>query len=262
MDRDEIIAIVKETMQGEFTAFLRDIEFRVSQAYDVARRGLGGPTRVYAEDLNVGTVALTGYTITNNSPSSGYVSWASLHVVYNGTSNAITDGNTNLAYAWWDPAVSATALQTSNTKPTLSAAAALIFVNNGGTATVAVGATMPPAVSNGSIDANAIISGAVGSTALAANAVTAAAIASGAVGASALAASAVTSSAIANGAVGSAALAAGASLGNIGAGGVTASYLASGASLSNIGAAGITNAYLADGAVQPINLNTLQHLLY
>lgn len=257
---DELRREVRQIITGEFKQFLRDIEFRVAQAYEVSRRA-AGTSRVFAEDLAFG-LALTGYTVTNNTPSAGYIEWSSLHVVYNGADNAITDGNTNLTYVWWDPAVSATALQTSNTKPVLSSAAALIFVNNGGTATVAVGATMPPAIGDKSVDASAIIAGAVGAGALASAAVTSGAIASGAVGASALAPSAVTSGAIASGAVGASALAAGASLGNIGAAGLTAAYLAAGASLSNIGAGGVTGTYLAAGAVAPVNLNTLQHILY
>lgn len=262
MDKSEIVSLVREVMAGEFQQFLRDIEFRVAQAYDVSRRAAGAASRVYAEDLNLGMVALTGYTVTDNSPSAGYIAWASLHVVYNGADNAITDGNTNNTYVWWDPAISTTVLQTSNTKPTLSASAALIFVNNSGTATVAVAATMPPAVSDNSIDANAIISGAIGSSALASGAVTSGAIASGAVGSAALAASAVTSAAIASGAVGASALATGAALGNIGSGGVTSTYLGSGAALGNIGSGGITGTYLADAAVAAVNLNTLQHILY
>lgn len=237
-------------MAGEFKQFLSDIEFRVAQAYDVSRNH----ARTYAEDMHVGMPLLTGYTISNNTPSAGYVEWSSLHIVYNGTDNAITDGNSNDTYLYWDPTVSSTTLQTSNTKPTLGASAALVFVNNSGIATVAVGATIPPAIGNASVDSAAIIAGAVGNTALASGAVQSGNIASGAVTSAALGSSSVTSAAIATGAVGSSALASGA---------VTNAALASGAVESgNLAAGAVDSAALGDAAVSAANLNLLSHFLY
>lgn len=254
MEKEEIVSLVREVMHGEFGQFLKDIEFRVSQAYEVSRRTAGEFGSVFAEDINLAMHTLTGYTITNNSPTAGFVAWASLHVVYNGTDNAITDGNSNDRYIWWDPAVSSTTLQVSNTQPTLSSTAALIFVNNSGTATVAVGATVPPAVGAAAVNAAAIITGAVGSAALASGAVTSTALASGAVTSSAIASGAVGSSQIASGAVGNTQLGSAAvQSGNIASGAVGSSALASGA---------VTSAALGAGAVGATNLNILAHILY
>lgn len=250
---DDIRAMIKDIMAQEFKQFLSDIEFRVAQAYEVSKRA-GDVAKVYAEDVAFGLPLLTGYTISNNTPSAGFIEWASLHVVYNGTDNAITDANTNSMYVWWDPAVSATTLQTGNTKPTLTNDAALIFVNHSGTATVALGSSLPPAIGPSSVDASAIIAGAVGSTALASGAVTSGALASGAVTSTAIATGAVGSTQIASGAVGNAQLGSNAvQSGNIASGAVTSGALASGA---------VTSAALASGAVSATNLNILQHILY
>lgn len=168
-----LIAEIKALMHDEFSHFLADVEFRVKQAYDVAARATGADSgTVYAEDLHIGRHLLTGYTITNNSPAAGSIAWSSLHIVYNGVDNTITNGNTANKYAWWDPAVSATVLQTGNTVPTLTGSAALIFVNNGGVATNAVDSTVAVAVGAGVVTAASIAAGAVGTAAIADSAIT------------------------------------------------------------------------------------------
>ncbi|HET9186949.1 MAG TPA: hypothetical protein VFN80_03275, partial [Acidothermaceae bacterium] len=215
----------------------------VAQAYDVQNRQGGRiGNKVYAEDLNLKKHVLTGYTVTDNTPTAGSIAWASLHVVYNGTDYAITDANTALKYAWFDPTASSTVLQTSNTKPTnLTGAATLVFVNNGGTAIIAVDSAMPAAVQDGAIDRGAILVGAVGSSQLDDGAVVSAKIASGAVGSGAIASGAVTSGKIGSGAVGSTELATGA---------VTSGKLGSKAvGQSNIADSAVGSTQIAGGAV-------------
>ena len=236
---------VRNVVYNEMSHFLSDIEFRVKQAYDVENRQGGIGHKVYAEDLNLQKHQVTGYTITANSPTAGSVAWASVHVVYNGTDYAITDGNTANKYIWFDPAATngTTTLQSSNTKPDLTAKpdAALLFVNNGGTPVDVLKSSMPVALANGAVDSSSILSGAVGSGALASGAVTSTAIASGAVGSGALASGAVTSTAIASGAVGSTQLGSNAvTSGKIASGAVDSTSLASGA---------VTSTAIASGAV-------------
>lgn len=169
---------VKELVRGELVNFLTDVEFRLSQTAEINRRtltlldSLGAPVRslpisdgsVYAEDLNILQHQLTGYTVSSNSPSAGSIAWTSLHVVYNGTDYSLTNGNTALKYAWFDAAVSTTVVQTSNTKPTLSGNACLLFFNDAGVVREVLNATIPPVVGNSSVDTAAIQAGAVGPT--------------------------------------------------------------------------------------------------
>jgi len=79
-----------------------------------------------------------GFTISNNTPSPGYVAWSDLHIVFTGVDYAIADGYTNKIYVWWDysdPYV----LQTTNTLPTPETGYDLqndliLIVNKSGTA--------------------------------------------------------------------------------------------------------------------------------
>jgi hypothetical protein len=256
---------VRAIVHGEMAHFLRDVEFRVAQAYDVERRtGSGG--KVYAEDLVLQRHALTGYTVTNNTPAAGSIAWTSLHVVYNGTDYLLTDGNTAARYAWFAPGTSATIMQTSNVKPTLLASDTLVFVNDGGIARVAVDSSIPAAVGNNSIDAAAILAGAVGAAAIAAGAVGGAALAAGAVGAGKIAAGAVGSPELAGGAVTLGKISGGAvEAGNLAGGSVTGAALAAGAvgttaladgSITGpkVGVGQIGGAQIADGSVSTAEL--------
>lgn len=148
-------------MHEEFSNFLQDVEYRVSQAYDVERRSGGGA--VYAEDLNLMEHRITGYTMTPNSPTNGSIAWTAVHIVYAGVDYTIADGNTANRYAWFvKPASGTTAtLQTSNTKPTLTVNDCLVFVNNNGTPTNALTTTLPVALADGAVDTGAISVGAV-----------------------------------------------------------------------------------------------------
>lgn len=183
----ELAAEVRALVYGELNGFLSDVEFRLAQTQELSNRMIdalrmfGGNEavnqvmsggRVYAEDIVDFTHRLTGYTV---SASSGTVTWASLTVVYAGTSYPITNGSSTNKYIWFDQAVSASALQSSNTKPTLTGNAVLLFINNGGSSvTDVLLSSIPPVVANNAIDSGAIQANAVGTAAIANNAVTAA----------------------------------------------------------------------------------------
>jgi hypothetical protein len=173
---------IKNLISGELGHIQSDVEFRLEQTRALENRMLsvlaqferlmGGeelpdnviqlPERtLYAEDVNTLAHAVTGYTFTSNSPGAGSVAWASLSVVYNGVTYAITNGNSNLKFIWFDAAVSTTVLQASNTKPTLAGNACLLIVNDAGIVREVLNATMPPVVANSAIDNGALQTDAV-----------------------------------------------------------------------------------------------------
>lgn len=253
---------VEQVIKNRFDHYLEDLSFRIGQAYDVVGRvgstggGVAGG-KVYAEDLNLpGRAFMTGYTITNNSPSAGYVAWADLHMVYNGTDTTITNGNTNNKYIWWSPTTTPTVLQSSNTKPVLAAGEVLLFVNTSGSAKVMLSdtnASLPTTLGDGSVDAGAIIANAVTSTAIASGAVTSTQLGADAVTAGKIADGAVDASTVfAAGVVNSTALGASAvTAGKIATGGISASaqFAAGVVNTAAIGADQITNALIAPTAV-------------
>lgn len=169
-----IAAAVEAALADRFAHVLADIDWRISQARQMAESPNPAGRQVYAEDLNLPHAVLTGYTVTNNSPAAGSIAWADLHVVYAGVDNTITNGNTNKRYAWWSPTTTPTQLITGDTKPVLAQGEVLIFINNGGTAIVALSdtnASLPRVLSDGAVDSGALIAGSVGSTAIADKAV-------------------------------------------------------------------------------------------
>lgn len=232
---DEIVARlrpeIRKAVLEEADHVLRDVEWRFAQALERERlspRPMKWMQRkVTAEDLDTTRHMLTGYTITNNSPSGGSIAWSGLHIVYQGTDYAITASNTANKYVYWVKATSTTVLQTSNTKPTLGTDDLLVFLNNSGSAVVMASdsnQSLPMAVGNSAVDSGGLATGAVTSGAIAAGAVLSAAIGSGQVGSTQIATGAVGSTQIAGGAVG--------------------------------------NTQLASGAVSAANLNLLAHMLY
>ena len=78
----------------------------------------------------------------DNSPSAGYVSWAGVHVYYDGVVYEIADGNTNKKYIYWDKSVSTTEFQTSDDLPTLDNEDFLVATNDGGSHTMVWNATL------------------------------------------------------------------------------------------------------------------------
>lgn len=248
VEGEDLAQQVRNVVHGEMSHFLRDVEFRVAQAYDVERRSQRelsdtGTGKVYAEDLHISRHQITGYTVTANSPAAGSIAWASVHIVHNGTDYTMADGNTANRYVWFDPAAvnGTTALQSSNTKPTLTANATLVFINDNGTPRDAISASIPYAIGDNAVDSNSILAGAVGSTALAAGSVIAGKIGT----------DAVTSTQIAAGAVGSGELVDGAvTTVKIGTDQVTATQIAGGAvGTSEIATDAVTATQIATGAV-------------
>jgi hypothetical protein len=195
----------------------------------------------------------TYFTVLDNSPSAGYISWTDADIRYKKVDYNIADGNTNLTYAWWDydnPYI----MQTSATQPTLAADEdVLLFFNKNGihltvpTTTVVDGSLIVPE----SILTNALAANSVTTTQLAAGAVTADTIAANAVGASAIAAGAITADELAAGAVTTPKLAAGAvTADTIAANAVGAAAIAAGAvTADEIASGAITTVKLAAGAV-------------
>lgn len=104
------------------------------------------------------------YTVTNNSPNPGEISWANLSIQYSGVTYPITDGSTASKYAYWDKSVSTSVLQTSNTFPNLADEDLMVFLNKSGTAVVVPGSHV--------IEGDIIVPGTILADALAANSVT------------------------------------------------------------------------------------------
>jgi hypothetical protein len=254
---------IENILHDKLSHFLTDIDFRIGQANDIVNRattpaaGIAAGGKVYAEDLNlIGRHMLTGYTVTANSPGAGSISWANLHMVYNGTDTTITDGNTNLKYVWWSSTTTPTVLQVSNTKPVLQAGEVLLFMNAGGTAKVMLSdtnASMPQILSDGAVDSTSIIANAVGTSAIAFNAITGSQIADNAVGSAAVNANAITSAKVADGAVNRAGQLSGKIVGTgvIVANAITGTEVADNAvsRAGQLGANVVTSTKLADGAI-------------
>ena len=251
---------IERVLEDRLNHYLSDISFRISQAYDVESRADGAGRKVYAEDLNLpGRAFLTGYVVTNNSPTAGSIAWADVHMVYNGTDTLITNGSTANMYVWWSPITTPTVLQTSNTKPVLANGEVLLFQNIAGTHKVMLSdtnASLPNVLANGSVDTGAIIAKAVTTTALNDNAVTSGQLANNAVIAGKINAGAINAStAFTTGVVNSAAL---------GPDSVISGKVADGAiDHSAIFTTGVVNAAaVGTGAVGPTKLNILRHVLY
>lgn len=76
------------------------------------------PTGLEMADYDLSTHLIQGLDFSNNSPSSGYVSWTQCKIAYKGSVYTISSGYTNKKYIWWDRTYP-TIFQTSDTKPTL-----------------------------------------------------------------------------------------------------------------------------------------------
>lgn len=262
---------IENLLKDRLDHYLEDLSFRIGQAYELVDRvGGGAKGTVYAEDLNIkDRVFLTGYTVTNNSPTAGSIAWADLHVVYNGVDHTITNGNTALQYVYFTPAATPTTLKTSATKPVLADGDVLLFVNEGGVARNMLSdtnASLPRMVATNAVDTDAIKPNAVTGAELADLAVGAGKIATGAINSSGLFSGkvvgsgqivdkAVSSTALADNAVGSLQLAAGA-INNTN---KFSGQVVTGANMVN-GTVG--NTQLGTGAVSAAKLNILRHVMY
>lgn len=119
---------------------------------------------VTAVKLTTYNFLLSAGTFTNNSPSAGYVAWASCKVVYNGTEHTITNGNSNKKHIYWQLA-SPTVFAGSDTLPALGNDDFLVSFNNSGTNMFVWNSTV--------INGNRITAGSITASNLAANTITA-----------------------------------------------------------------------------------------
>lgn len=257
---------IRAAVIREADHILADVEWRFAQARQLEAGLPIGARQATAEDMNNLRHYLTGYTVTNNMNTSGTVTpgsirWQALHIVYAGVDYTIADGGSLLKYHYFvKPASGNTAtLTSSDTKPTLGQDDLLVFINNGGVATVAAtdgAASLPGVVADGAVDTGALADNAVTGTKVANSGIGANKLATGAINlATQFGSKVVATAAIADNAVQSLQL-------NNGA--VTAGKIGSGAvNNANLFTAGVvdTNA-VAAGAVSPTKLNILSHTLY
>lgn len=229
---ESLRALVRDILAEELKGMLADVSYRFSVLYDAQNGGRYG-----SRDLMLATHQIDGFTVTDNSPSTGYIAWADVNIVYKGVNYAITNGNTNKKYVFWKLNTTPTTLQTSDTKPTLSDDDVLVFINDAGIHQTAISAgrlTHGAAIIAGTVGSGEIKAGAIDSTKIADGAVAAAKILDGAVGTGKLAASAVNATKIADGAV-------------------TTDKINNGA---------ITGVKLGAGAVATDKLNTALHMIF
>jgi hypothetical protein len=73
------------------------------------------------------------FQLLNNTPSTGYITWKNVAVVYKDTVCIVADGYTNKRYVYWD-ATFPNILRTSDTLPALTENIKLMFVNRNGIA--------------------------------------------------------------------------------------------------------------------------------
>ena len=172
---------------GVSQPLVEDVDYRIR-----VLKGLGYGL-VGSQQLVIFHHLLDGFTVTDNSPQVGYIAWSNLHIVYKGIDYTITDGNTNLKFAWWDYSVSTTTLQCQDTLPDTTDDDLIIFLNKNG-----IHATVPTTTC---IDGSLIITESILAGALSANCVTSEKIYAGAVIAEKIATDAVVAAKIYAGAV-------------------------------------------------------------
>jgi hypothetical protein len=85
---------------------------------------------VTASKMTVAQIFIEGLTWTDNSPSTGYVSWSACTVYYQGTAYNISAGNTNAKYIYWN--VGNSSFTYSNTKPDWTETRFMIAINENG----------------------------------------------------------------------------------------------------------------------------------
>lgn len=259
---ESLRALVRDILAEELNGMLADVSYRLSVLYDAQNGGRYG-----SRDLMLATHQIDGFTVTDNSPSTGYIAWADVNIVYKGVNYAVTNGNTNKKYVFWKLNTTPTTLQTSDTKPTLSDDDVLVFINDAGIHQTAISAgrlTHGAAIIAGTVGSGEIKSGAIDSTKIADGAVAAAKIMDGAVGTGKLAASAVNATNLADGAVTSGKIAGGAvGTTQLAGSAVTANKIASSAvTTDKINNGAITGVKIGAGAVATDKLNTALHMIF
>lgn len=112
------------------------------------------------------------YTLSHNTPSTGYISWSDVDIIFDGVTYPVESGQTSDKYVYWLMSSPLT-LHTSKEYPTLSDEDCLVFINNGGAglsvldATVMDGSIIVP----GTIQGDAIMAEAIVGSHIAANAI-------------------------------------------------------------------------------------------
>lgn len=208
---ESIEKIVERVLETKLKSLLEDVRYRITVLAEMQEEL---KSRIHTHDLNLATHMMDGYLFEDNKPAAGSVSWSDVNIVYKGQTYVITNGSTAKKYLWWDfDASPNTALQSSDTKPTITTDDILIGINQNGifALTMAPGKPVPgSAILDGTVGSGELGNSAVTSDKLANLAVIAGKIAGGAVDGTKLADNAVTVAKIANGAVGTAKIADGA----------------------------------------------------
>lgn len=88
---------------------------------------------VSSEKLSIlGFHIVEGVTLTDNTPSAGYVTWSEFTIFYDGVTYTVATGNSNKKYLWWDK-TNPTTLQETNSRPTMLDEDMLVILNLSGT---------------------------------------------------------------------------------------------------------------------------------
>ena len=130
---------------------------------------------LYAENIKANQLYIVkhltdGLAFTDDDPGAGSVSWVEFTLTYDGETYTVVAGNTALKYIWWDLS-NPTALQVTDTKPTMGVGDILVAINNSGTARQLINFTL--------IDGSALYTGSITADEIAARTITAAEIAIG-----------------------------------------------------------------------------------
>lgn len=262
---ESLTTIIDERVHAAASRILEDVEWRHAQTLQREAGMPIGQRQATAEDFNLLTHALTGYTVTANMNAAGVatpgsIRWQSLHIVYQGVDYTVADGGSALKYhTFVKPASGTTAtLTSSDTKPVLGPDDVLVFINNAGTPVVPQQGqgSLPQAVADGTVDNGALVDGAVAGAKIANSGIGAGKLGTGAISAAGMFATKVINTA----AIGDLAV----TSGQLGGQAVTAGKVAAGAINSNtLFTAGVVdNAAVASGAVTAVKLNTLTHVFY
>lgn len=175
-------------------------------------------------------------SLTANSPSSGFIAWASFTIQYNGSAYPVTGSNTNSIFTAWlynagspvvvfnnnpptnDAVNDSTTTLWAGSSPTLGPDDLLLFVNRSGVPInvqaasmldgdlIVTGTVTANAIATNTIVASNIAAGAITTTQIAANTIVAGNIAAGTITATQIAAGTITATQIAAGAIGAASL--------------------------------------------------------
>lgn len=104
------------------------------------------------------------YTLLSNSPVSGSISWAGVHIVYDGVDYAIVDGSTTSKFVYWLLS-SPTTFQVSDEMPSLGQDDTIVFLNKSGVAINVLNAS--------ALEGDLVVPGTVTSAAIATDAIVA-----------------------------------------------------------------------------------------